>query len=225
MTLNWTWIGIGVAAFFIGYLVGLYEGRWKHRGTLKKLSDERDAARREKQKIQAALAEMREAYEALKSQPAPALSLEEKQGQVVLHLNGVAIAPKAITDSQHKRLLSLLSGLTPYIKRGKVAAKPQPSRRPPSAPQKRKSPASPPPAIAGLEPATPGTPASQARSIVEQIDDILQTMLEGTPLASRGIRLQEGPDGGVIVWVGISRYNGVDAIPDPEIKQVIQAAI
>ncbi len=234
MTLDWTLIGIGAGAFFIGYLVGLYEGRWKHKGLLKQITQERDAAREEKKKIQGALADLREKYEALQSRPAPALSLEEKQGQVQLSLDGVALSPKEITDQQHKRLLFLLNGLTPYVKRGRAAAPPKPAARPQPAANRSKPSLS--ARIAPKKPSAPVVPAvaealaaaqqpKAGGSIVEQIDAILQTMLEGTPLDNRGIRLQEGPDGGVVVWVGISRYNGVDAVPDPEIKAVIQAAI
>ena len=58
-----------------------------------------------------------------------------------------------------------------------------------------------------------------------QIDSVLQARLEGTALADRGIFLTQSPEGGVIVYVGLTRYNGVDDVPDPEIKAAIRAAI
>ena len=60
---------------------------------------------------------------------------------------------------------------------------------------------------------------------MSQIDTILQARLAGTPLGERGIFLTQSPEGGVIVYVGLTRYNGVDEVPDPEIKAAIRAAI
>ena len=64
-----------------------------------------------------------------------------------------------------------------------------------------------------------------ANSIVGQIDSVLQSRLEGTPLGERGIFMTQSPEGGVVVYVGLTRYNGVDDVPDPEIKAAIRAAI
>lgn len=68
-------------------------------------------------------------------------------------------------------------------------------------------------------------PAVPANSIVSQIDTILQMHLQGTPLEERGIFLTESPEGGVAVYVGLTRYNGIAEVPDPEIKEAIRAAI
>ena len=68
-------------------------------------------------------------------------------------------------------------------------------------------------------------PSAPANSIVTQIDTILQERLAGTPLEERGVFLTQSAEGGVIVYVGLTRYNGVDEVPDPEIKAAIRAAI
>jgi hypothetical protein len=60
---------------------------------------------------------------------------------------------------------------------------------------------------------------------VAQIDSILQSQIAGTPLIEKGIRLQESPEGGVIVWVGMSKFQGVEDVPDEQIKAAIRAAI
>jgi hypothetical protein len=60
---------------------------------------------------------------------------------------------------------------------------------------------------------------------VGQIDSILQSQIVNTPLIEKGIRLQESPEGGVVVWVGINKYEGVDEVPDDAIKAAIRAAI
>lgn len=76
------------------------------------------------------------------------------------------------------------------------------------------------PAPKGKEEAAPA-----AKSIVLQIEDILQDMIAGTELAERGIHLMEDPVRGVIVQVGLDNYEGIDAVPDPQIKGVIQSAV
>jgi hypothetical protein len=68
-------------------------------------------------------------------------------------------------------------------------------------------------------------PSAPANSIVTQIDTILQARLAGTPLEDRGVFLTQSPEGGVIVYVGLTRYTGVDEVPDTEVKAAIRAAI
>jgi hypothetical protein len=54
---------------------------------------------------------------------------------------------------------------------------------------------------------------------------VLQKSIANTPLVSRGVSLLESPTGGVSVYVGVQRYEGVDDVPDEEIKAAIRAAI
>lgn len=68
-------------------------------------------------------------------------------------------------------------------------------------------------------------PIAPAGSIVTQIDSVLQTRLVGTPLEDRGVFLTQSPEGGVMVYVGLTKYAGIDDVPDPEIKAAIRAAI
>jgi hypothetical protein len=63
------------------------------------------------------------------------------------------------------------------------------------------------------------------KSIVAQIDEILQSRLEGTSLADRGIQLLEGPDQGMIVEVGLNRYADIDSIPEEGIRDHIRQAV
>jgi hypothetical protein len=55
--------------------------------------------------------------------------------------------------------------------------------------------------------------------------ELIETMLIGTPLATRGIRLVESAEGGAMVVVGLKRYPGVGDVPDPEVQAAIRAAI
>jgi hypothetical protein len=63
------------------------------------------------------------------------------------------------------------------------------------------------------------------QSLAAQIDAILQEMLEESPLSARGIRLQEHPQHGLIVQVGLNRYNSIDEVPEKEIRDFIRVAI
>lgn len=63
------------------------------------------------------------------------------------------------------------------------------------------------------------------KSIVTQIDEILQNRLEDTPLADRGIRMVEGPDRGMLIEVGLNSYTDIDAIPDEGIRRVIRRSV
>jgi len=76
--------------------------------------------------------------------------------------------------------------------------------------------------------ATP-VPASQRpgkpQTIVEQINDILEEIAANSPEKKRGIRLVDNGHEGVLVWVGIEKFNGVDAVPYPEVQALIKAAV
>jgi hypothetical protein len=65
---------------------------------------------------------------------------------------------------------------------------------------------------------------SASKSIAAQIDEILQENLAGTPLEKRGISLLDHPGQGVLVRVGLEQYDGIDAVPDPEIRELIRSA-
>ena len=94
------------------------------------------------------------------------------------------------------------------------AVTPRPAARPIAIP------ATPAPLVPGLD----GKLAAP-KSIVGQIDDILQDKLVGTPLEDRRIRLIEMPGHGVAVNIGIDQYATIDEVPDPEIQAIIRASI
>lgn len=68
-------------------------------------------------------------------------------------------------------------------------------------------------------------PIPPAGSIVSQIDSILQARIVGTPLEERGVFLAQSPEGGVMVYVGLTKYMGVEDVPDSEVKAAIRSAI
>jgi hypothetical protein len=71
----------------------------------------------------------------------------------------------------------------------------------------------------------PASAKDAPQSIVKQIDDILQDMIAGSPLAQRGLQLTEDPVRGVIVHIGIDRFEGIDSVPDPQARAAIRAAV
>jgi hypothetical protein len=86
------------------------------------------------------------------------------------------------------------------------------------------------PAGSKVEPTPPIPTAPPAvepahKSIVAQIDAILQEILANSPLANKGIRLAEEPRQGVVVWIGLTRYASIDTVPDAEVKSAIRAAV
>jgi hypothetical protein len=63
------------------------------------------------------------------------------------------------------------------------------------------------------------------KSIVEQIDEVLQGMLPGTLLENEKVYLAESPSHGVVVRVGAQVYEGIDAVPEGEVKKLLRAAV
>ncbi len=150
-----------------------------------------------------------------------------------LDLDGQTVDTSQISEHNRKRLITLVTVMRPWIE-GKPAA-PAPPPAPVAAPPPVTSaPIAPPPVskpVTAPPPAPVVTPAKKEErpsaplSIVGQIDEILQARLANSPLLSRGIRLQESPEGAVIVVVGIQKFSGVGDVTDPEIQAEIKAAI
>jgi hypothetical protein len=81
------------------------------------------------------------------------------------------------------------------------------------------------PAVPKLFPTRTVEPRPAPKSIVGQIDDVLQEMLAQNNMQGLAIRLAEEPQQGVIVWVGTTRYIGIDSVTDTNIKAVVHAAV
>lgn len=105
-----------------------------------------------------------------------------------------------------------------------AAPETQPEEHAPAAIAPAKEPVLPPiPVIPVVRPAPIEKPRS--KTMVGQIDDVLQEMLPETNFASLNIHLGEEYTNGVVVWVGANKYIGIEAVPDPEIKALIQSAV
>jgi hypothetical protein len=67
---------------------------------------------------------------------------------------------------------------------------------------------------------------SEPLNLVEEIDALVQERLRGRPdLAARDIRLTEDATGRPLICVGQQRYRSAGAIPDEEVRILIQETI
>ncbi len=67
-------------------------------------------------------------------------------------------------------------------------------------------------------------PDVKPKSMIEQIDQILQDRIESSKRADLAVRLTEGPGGTARVLIGVNSYEIAD-VPDPEIKTLIREAV
>lgn len=63
------------------------------------------------------------------------------------------------------------------------------------------------------------------KSIAAQIDAILNEKIAGTQWESRGIRVMELPEKGVVVLVGLDQYDSVEAVPDEAIRHLLRSCV
>ena len=62
-------------------------------------------------------------------------------------------------------------------------------------------------------------------SVVDEVNDILQKKLIGSPLAGKGIHLMENHNNEIRFWVGLNSYNDAEEIPDQEIRNIIKESV
>jgi hypothetical protein len=221
-------IGIAMAAMFFGYGFGLWEGR--NKGYKK---------RRQEEAVETANAPLPppspvvETVEVKVDDPG-LLRIKNESGNITLDLDGRRVDTTGMTADQRKRLIEMLNLMRPWLE-GKPAAAPALGAAALSQPTPQTSQAAPvpPPPAPARQPAAPrpsvlakeDRPIAPAGSIVSQIDSILQARIVGTPLEDKGVFLAQSSEGGVMVYVGLTKYMGIDDVPDPEIKAAIRAAI
>ena len=223
--MNWSilvWIVIVISV----YIYGLFEGRGQ--GKKMRIAEEAQA------KKDTPPAPIKPATPTIINVDDPGLMrIKSENGFLTLDLDGARVDTSALSADQRKRLIEMLTLIRPWLE-GKPAPAPAMTTPPPPQPK----PVSPTPTNAPT-PQTPLQPIAQtpaiiakedrpsapATSIVGQIDSVLQERLTGTSLQERGVFLAQSPDGGVMVYVGLTKYMSVDDVPDAEIKAAIRAAI
>jgi hypothetical protein len=235
-------IGIALAVMFFGYFFGLFEGRGQ--GYKKRQKEEA-----EDKKQRPSVEPLPPASPPAPSDEIPVLNVSmAPDGGLRLQIDGQQMNTSSLDAEQRKRLVAILTQMRPWLETPKPV-QPSAQARPVSSPQRGSSSQGAPP-VRAVPASTPslsskptGTPspaskqaapqsengseepAAPPESIVAQIDLVLQTRLTGTPLADKGIRLKESPEGGVLVWVGVNKYESIDDVPDDQVKATIRAAI
>lgn len=211
---------VAILSMFFGYFFGLFEGR----GQGYKKRKQEEEAEKATSPSEAETLPPPSPPPAQQPLPKPEPSLlrlsREPDGQLRLELDNVRVNTAALSVTERRRLIELLNLMRPWL----VGEQPPPAPRPTAAPASPPRPAAAPAPSRPVAPPPPNPAPNAPKSIVEQIDAILQERIAGTPLESRGIRLLEAPDGSVIVLVGLNRYQGVAEVPDEDIRAAIRAA-
>jgi len=229
MEIPWThiiWLIIAVSV----YLFGIWEGRGK--GYKQRRAEEEKEKREHPSAPPAPVT--------VKVDDPGLMRIKNDNGYLTLDLDGVRADIASLTAEQRKRLIEMLTLIRPWLE-GRAAPAPAPVTPPPpppvQAPRSQPVPVASAPISAAPKPPpqpTAARPAAgekdeksapPATGIVGQIDSILQMRLAGTPLEGRGIYLSNSPEGGVVVNVGLQKFNGIDEVTDPEIKSALRAAI
>jgi hypothetical protein len=215
-------IGIAMAAMFFGYGFGLWEGR--NQGYKKRKKEEAAETAKAPLPPPSPIVETVQ----VKVDDPGLLRIKNESGYVTLDLDGTRVDTTAMTSDQRKRLIEMLNLMRPWLEGKPVAA---PASQPPSIVEtSQATPLPPPPTPQPAAPRPPvlakeDRPIAPAGSIVSQIDSILQARIAGTPIEDKGVFLAQSQEGGVMVYVGLTKYTGIDDVPDPEIKAAIRAAI
>lgn len=223
--MNWSilvWIVIVISV----YIYGLYEGRGQ--GRKMRIAEESQT------KKDTPPVPIKPATPTIINVDDPGLMrIKSENGFLTLDLDGARVDTSALSADQRKRLIEMLTLIRPWLE-GKPAPAPAMTTPPPPQPKPvSPTPTNTPTPQTPLQPiaqtpaiiAKEDRPSAPATSIVGQIDSVLQERLTGTSLQERGVFLAQSPDGGVMVYVGLTKYMSVDDVPDAEIKAAIRAAI
>lgn len=156
------------------------------------------------------------------------LRLKNDNGRPSLEMDGTPVSG-VLSPDKKKRLIELITIFRPWLEGGQpvqAVSQPAASVQTPPAPATSQEPVylSPQPVVPLTKKPEPEKSFSSL-SIVQQIDTVLQARLVNTPLEKQGIRLQESPQGGVEVYVGLQKFLAVEDVPDTFIRSEIRAAI
>ena len=214
MELNWTTIGILVAVWLVGYLLGLLESAIKNEKKEVKISIEGEEAEKGKASTTPEIDEL---------EPEALTIFERVSGALKLRIDGETVEYKSdLSPEQGKRLLALVMSLRPWIEGVKTA--PPPAHLPADA-KIPHSPPQPAPKVDLVRNPELDEFAFSNLTMTEQINSVLQKNLEGHSLKYRGISLGTAPDGGLLIRVGLDKYKAITEVPEQAIQDVLREAI
>ncbi len=219
MEFNWTTIGVLIAVWVVGYLLGLLEAAIKNsnkeeevkEGTASPTGDGDEADRLEPRVLE----------------PEALAIFERLSGALKLRIDGEIVEYRSeISAEQQKRLINLIVSLRPWVegttKEEKTTPLPEDAKI--STLQESKYLGDEAEVPIEIDPELENV-AFANLSMVEQIDRVLQKKLQGHPLEKRGIALRSALNGSLLVQVGIDEYEWIDDIPDQPIQDIIREAI
>lgn len=223
---------IPLLALLAGWTIGFFDSNLR---TSKKIRQAEESAQAAIKEAQNRIAEAQPKLASVVESPVTVddpglLRLKNENGNLTLDLDGTRLDTSALTTEQRKRLIEMLNAMRPWLE-GRPATPPAPVSTPPPAPAAPPPPqtiAQPQPSASKSPPTAKkknGEPEAAPTSIVGQINLILQGQIANTPLATRGLVLMESASGGVNVYIGVSKYEGLDEVPDEDAKTAIRAAI
>ncbi|MBP6210352.1 MAG: hypothetical protein KA473_13030 [Anaerolineales bacterium] len=224
-----TYIIVAVIAVLVGWVIGFFDSNIR---TASKIKEAELKAENVIRDFEIKAAQAKQTPHGQKDDPG-LLRMKKENDQLKIEMDGASITD-SISSDQRKRLIELVSLLRPWLE-GKPAQQAAPAPATPVQVSRPPAPAQQAVArseskTAPLGEAVSKNPAEAKKnlatlSIVQQIDSVLQEQLMSTHLSKKGIRLQESPEGGVEVYVGLNKFATIDDVPDAEIKTAIRTAI
>jgi hypothetical protein len=231
----------GFIGMIIGWVIGFFDSNLRSSKKIKQAEETAQIALQDaKDKIAQAEARVASVAAIPMTVDDPGLlRIKTENGALTLDIDGSRVNPLALYPEQRKRLIEMLNVMRPWLE-NKPVSMPAPATPPLPPSQPMPTPAnyaaspsqSVPPVPAPVQKPTPASaskkdeaPAAAPASMVGQINAILQARIANTKLATIGVTMIESPSGGVFVYVGLNKFEGIDAVPDEEVKAAIRAAI
>jgi hypothetical protein len=212
----------------IGWGIGFFDSNGRTASKIQVAESKADAVAREAEK-KIAQAEQQIALASKSSLGSQSpdtpglLRLKDDNGRYLLEMDGAPVSG-VLSPDKKKRLIELITIFRPWLEGGQPAQSASFQSSPAPALSQEPAFTSPQPVMSLTKKAEPEKNFASL-SIVQQIDSILQARLLNTPLEKQGIRLQESPQGGVEVYVGLQKFLAVEDVPDTFIKSEIRGAI
>ena len=204
-------IGLWVAIWLVGYVLGLLEAAIKN-----KRKEKRE--KMEPAPVVSAVADT----ELPQHSPEAALVVYERvSGVLKLSIDGELIESELELNTEKRaRLLKLVIAMRPWLERAEGKQKPiapsSPVATTPTTSTKN----------AGIDfDERVEEITSSKLSMVEQIDRILQKKINGSSLEKFGIQLRTSINGSLLIHVGLDTYEWIDKIPDQAVQKIIREAI